>query len=432
MAGDAINIWGKSYHKKPAGGYTSATNPLSVVDLMNLLASSPAAIQKGISGTQISQLPGFPAIVTNLLNNQPPQSNERPRASINWVILDEQFKYVSGGFDMVETALNEHGAFKDHIIPGIAIPKNGYIYVYCSNESQYQVFFDNLQVVHDRGPILEETHYYPFGLVMQGISSKAASITENKLKYNGKELQSKEFSDGSGLEIYDTKYRGLDCQLGRWWQIDLHAEYNLGTSPYAYVRNNPLLYNGPFGLDTVRANVVIPPGTKPGEVLNFPISGGGTSSYIYDPNNPNAVDGLVGNGMVAPLSEEVVVGGNSTDNNSTESNPFPWLTATGTALLVGSHKMYNKKSWYSVSQNKFYDPKFYGNQYTAGGKKAAKATSVKLTRIGYGLGVWSAYDINNQYQNGEISGGQMVAEQGTNVVSPFGGIYGAAWGLDGS
>jgi RHS repeat-associated protein len=240
MAGDAINIWGKSYHKKPAAGYTLSTNPLSVIDLMNLLAASPAASPKGITGTQISGLPGFPTNVTNLLNNQPPQSTSMPRASINWVILDEQFKYVTGGFDMVGTATNTTGTFKSHTVTGITIPKNGYIYVYCSNESKYNVFFDNLQVVHDRGPILEETHYYPFGLTMSGISSKAAGVLQNKNQYNGKEKQSNEFSDGSGLELYDYRYRMQDPQIGRMWQIDPLAVQYPRESPYSYAGNNPI------------------------------------------------------------------------------------------------------------------------------------------------------------------------------------------------
>jgi RHS repeat-associated protein len=252
MAGDKINIYGKSYHKKPSGqGYKDPVIELSVLDIISAFTASPLLISKQIAASSITNQPNFPSTLLGLLGSQPTQISSQPRAAINWIIFDEQFKYVGGGFDRVGDAVNTNGTFKNHdinTIPTIFIPRNGYIYVYCSNESTYNVFFDNLQLIHTRGPILEETHYYPFGLTMSGISSKALNFggAENKKKFNaGSELQNKEFSDGNGLEMYDTKYRGLDPQLGRWWQLDPKPNYDF--SLYSAFDNNPILHNDPLG-----------------------------------------------------------------------------------------------------------------------------------------------------------------------------------------
>jgi RHS repeat-associated protein len=93
-------------------------------------------------------------------------------------------------------------------------------------------------------------HYYPFGLVMSGISSKSAGSLENKYKFGGKELQSDEFSDNSGLELYDFSARMYDQQTGHFPNPDPLAEQFSSWSPYVYSYNNPIRFGDPTGMSS--------------------------------------------------------------------------------------------------------------------------------------------------------------------------------------
>jgi RHS repeat-associated protein len=92
----------------------------------------------------------------------------------------------------------------------------------------------------DDSEILQQSHYYPFGMEMEG--SWSAS-TPNKYLYNGKELNREH-----GLDWLDYGARWYDPAVGRWWSVDPLAQDFGNKTPYNYTNNNPLIFIDPDGM----------------------------------------------------------------------------------------------------------------------------------------------------------------------------------------
>ncbi len=119
----------------------------------------------------------------------------------------------------------------------VPIDQPGYVYVYLWNESSTLVYFDDFQVEHQHGNIVQADNYYPFGLAHQ-----PREDFENKYLYNGKELQNE-----LGLDWYDYGARMYDAALGRWHVVDPLAADASSWTPYNAMWNNPILNFDPDG-----------------------------------------------------------------------------------------------------------------------------------------------------------------------------------------
>jgi len=253
MANDKLHVK-VDYYIPSATTDNSSSNGLSDVlaNLLGLLNGSAAPAALHGSGSTITTSLNNNTGFTSFLSPQGTGStSSMPKAYLNILFFDNQFKFISQSSEIIQVSTEGSGQQIQRISGNAKLaPRNGYVYIYLSNESNNLVYFDNLQVTHERGRELEETHYYPFGLTMAGISDKTlkSQYTENKFRYNGKELQNGEFNDGSGLEEYDYGARMQDPQLGVWHQIDPLAEKSRKWSPYNYGYDNPIRFIDPDGM----------------------------------------------------------------------------------------------------------------------------------------------------------------------------------------
>ena len=244
MSGDQLNVSVDYFYTATNADNSGASGLNSFINNLASVINGSDAVSQGLksaSSTIVSGLSTSSTVSTFFApeNASTGGTNAPPKAYLHVLLFDERFGFdnTNSFVQQVSYSPNTAGTITKALLN---VVKSGYAYIYFSNESNEMVYFDNFKLSQVRGPLLEETHYYPFGLTMAGISSKSAGKLENKFKYNGKELQSKEFSDGSGLELYDYGARMYDAQIGKWHTPDPMSMEMLSVSPYTYTFDNPV------------------------------------------------------------------------------------------------------------------------------------------------------------------------------------------------
>lgn len=161
MAGDLVSANTLYYYKDPVvnGSGSNLINDVLASLIQSITGSSATnSVTKGAAGnisTQLNSNVPFGNVITPDANNP---SGNNPKAYLTVLFFNERFEFVGEGssFARVQNAGVSNASLT---LANIKAPKNGFAFVYVSNESDEMVYFDNVQVGHNRGRIVEENHY---------------------------------------------------------------------------------------------------------------------------------------------------------------------------------------------------------------------------------------------------------------------------------
>ena len=241
MAGDEITATSQYYYQNAVTNTTGNTLATDVLTMLinSILGSSSTGLAKGNTTNISNQLNVDPYFINQTNPSASDPAGTNPKAYMTIMFFDERFNFVSEGSTAVRVLTQGDNA-APLVLANIKSPKNGYAYVYLSNESNEPVYFDNFKVGDNRGRIIEEDHYYSFGLKIAGISSKKLpdpneGNVDNKHLYNDKELW-----DDADLNWYDYGFRNYDPQIGRFPQLDPLTDDYPHYTPFQYAGNEPI------------------------------------------------------------------------------------------------------------------------------------------------------------------------------------------------
>jgi len=324
-----------------------------------------------------------------------------------------------------------------------------YVFNYTDHLGNIRLSYAEDPEARGRLRIIEENHYYPFGLKHSGYNSdKMLYVRDGALirirpatpflntsydyKYNGQEWQ-----DELGLNVTAMDYRQYDNALGRFNSMDRLAELAPMWSTYRFAFNNPVYWKDPTGLfedniENFENNNLEKCPTCPNTPQFKPLIDDETYTYIYDPETKKA--SLL-------LSEVEVVAKSKIESKTLDYASFFNDRIGDFADILGVTN--NRGGSFRLTNNGSYNPrnlslKYYGSNWTGGSRAGIKtyniskvikngsiATTVVLGTIEVGQGVADDYE---NYQTTGYTNGKNTAVASAKVAGGVGGAWAGAKG----
>ena len=107
-------------------------------------------------------------------------------AYLNYIIFNKNSQSVQEGFVSLDDDAN--GTPMEMSLPSILVPEEGFMYVYLTNESNAEVYYDDLEVTVKESRVVQNTNYYPFGLQHSTSWTRISALKTNFINNAGAEL----------------------------------------------------------------------------------------------------------------------------------------------------------------------------------------------------------------------------------------------------
>jgi len=342
-------------------------------------------------------------------------------------------------------------------------PEYSFNYVF-----NYTDHLGNVRVSYTKDPqtrnlkILDESHYYPFGLKHQEYSTFGfvsnpiqgviiAPLTNNPYKYK---FGQKEYQDELNLNVYDFHARIYDPAAPRFWQIDPLADQRASMTPYNYVSNNPIVRIDPTGMlddwyqseagdyvydaDLTADNAserLSGNETYLGESYSIKVTQNGEQIGNVNLNANGSADFTTTDGQITEFNDmtvdmgfssghKIMAGNYQNGDMFSKGNFIAGAVATGLENTRGSFRFGTTKQGLS--------PKYYGNSW--GGNQYAKTFNIGkigtgLGYLGFGAGlIKDGYGVFQYYNDPGSQNAVHPGKAGLNTTMGSIGLYGGPIG----